>query len=362
MSQQIASFNPASATPVPIDTTMGQQASKQQLYVWNESNYGIRLTLGSGKQLTVPPWLGYPILARPYPMPVLTWAIAYQLSIGSPPVSLVNIEVFDPDEPLPSTIPISLSSRATNIGNQGGTGTGNNLINDGNAPGTEIMEATPNDQGVSAVKEANDGSGQTQVLSAGVQRNVRNVVRGNATTGKAVIDVGDAGDLSITTFHGTLDANMSVPSATTAQRVDSTNSGNVTTPQVSTATAGAGIGVRDNKTARFVELYPTETDATARGIQLDYVDASGVLHAGIYLDATGIPRFRTGDVLRVSSMFTGTGAGTFTHGLSFAPSFVGITTTEGNSTETVGVDTIGSATVHVNQGVAGWPWAGMATG
>lgn len=331
MSQQIASFNPGATMPAPIDTTMGQQASKQQLYVWNESNYGITLTLAPGKTLTVPPWLGYPITARAFPMPTITWSVAYALTIGSPPVSVVNIEVFDPDEPLPSTQPISLSSRATNIGNQGGTATGNNLINDGNAPATEIIEATPNDQGVSADKWNNDASGQKQILSAGVQRNVVHVVRGNATTGKAAVDFGDAGDLSITTFHGTLDPNMIVPAAN----------------------VGTGYPAAD-----LSGSVPSAAQLEAAGGS----QAAVVANYGGSGPAHGYLSFPYGGgTLTGHKAFSGTGAGTFTHGLAVVPDFVGITTTEANSTETVGVDSLGSSTVHVNQGVAGWPWVGVAT-
>lgn len=49
-----------------------------------------------------------------------------------------------------------------------------------------------------------------------------------------------------------------------------------------------------------------------------------------------------------SQNFSGTGSGTYTHGLSAAPNFVGVIQNVSNSTTTVGVDSIGSTTCHVN--------------
>lgn len=67
--------------------------------------------------------------------------------------------------------------------------------------------------------------------------------------------------------------------------------------------------------------------------------------------------------LRSHVRFTGVGAGTFNHAMlsGVTPTFIAITTTQANSTETVGVDTITSTTVQVNQGASGWPWIGFAT-
>lgn len=63
-----------------------------------------------------------------------------------------------------------------------------------------------------------------------------------------------------------------------------------------------------------------------------------------------------------TNFFNGSGAGTFSHGLATAPNWVGITENVLNSTETVGVDTIGATTVHVNVGVGGTAWLGNAQG
>lgn len=172
----------------------------------------------------------------------------------------------------------------------------------------------------------------------------------------------------VTIYDNNANFKLNVPAAqivgsiASTQQVDSTHSTSTSAPQIATATAGAGLSVQDNKAGGYVELHPTMNDATARGLMLDYIDAAGALHQVLNIQTSGaILHVPSGDLIRVSSLFNGTGAGTFTHGLGRTPGWVGITTTEANSTETVGVDSIGSSTVHVNQGVSSWPWIGLAT-
>lgn len=62
------------------------------------------------------------------------------------------------------------------------------------------------------------------------------------------------------------------------------------------------------------------------------------------------------------AFFSGSGAGTFTHGLASGPAWVGITMNVVNSTMTVGIDSRSSTTVHVNVGLAGAAWLGVSEG
>ena len=61
----------------------------------------------------------------------------------------------------------------------------------------------------------------------------------------------------------------------------------------------------------------------------------------------------------LANSFSGSGAGTFSHGLGTTPGFVGITVNQTNTTGTVGVNSIGSSTVHVNLFNSG-AWVGVA--
>jgi hypothetical protein len=89
-----------------------------------------------------------------------------------------------------------------NVGNQVSTTTSQSLINDGNAAGTQFLEATPLGQAGSSVLLFNDASGLFQVLSAGVMRTIYDVNRGDSGTTKATVVLGDSGDKTITNFYG----------------------------------------------------------------------------------------------------------------------------------------------------------------
>lgn len=84
-----------------------------------------------------------------------------------------------------------------------------------------------------------------------------------------------------------------------------------------------------------------------------HFDANAVLSAaGIILGPTNV---------QAISIFSGTGAGTFNHGLGRTPLFVAITDSQASSTMTVGADSYGPTTVHINTG-ASHTWVGIAIG
>jgi hypothetical protein len=58
--------------------------------------------------------------------------------------------------------------------------------------------------------------------------------------------------------------------------------------------------------------------------------------------------FASGSFYDGSAQFSGTGSGTYTHGLSVAPTFVGVTQKVASATTTVGSDTYGSTSIHIN--------------
>lgn len=207
----IAPFDPSTATSgaIPGATLPNGGA----VVIINKSAYELWLSFDSRDVMDVPAWTArlYKTCER---VAQVTWAYANGWTpsgqTSGAPSSLVSLELYGPQEQVPENYPVALT-RLVSVGNQVSTSSGASMKNDGNAPGTSIVEATPSDQASSAIQEYNDGSGYRKVLSAGSQRTLLNVVRGNATTGKAVIDLGDAGDLTITTYHGQFDAACSFP-------------------------------------------------------------------------------------------------------------------------------------------------------
>lgn len=186
----------------PIVPTLQQQGvpltGKLQLH--NESGCELLITLpDQNDSMPCPAGAWREIEVAPQTSS-LTWTVL--AIIPNQPVALLIATYYAPNE---AVDPIGVLGNSP-IGISGAVQTSNiqSLTNDGNPPGTSIVESTPNDQVTSSVALKNDASGFLQVLSANVLRKILNVVRGNSGAGKATIQLGDAGDPSITTLYGLL--------------------------------------------------------------------------------------------------------------------------------------------------------------
>lgn len=294
---------------MPVGGSVGTHQGQSSIRILNESGVGFKVNLGGGHSDHVAAG-GWPVYQLTPGIISLPCVVEYVLSGPSP--NLILATIYGPGEPVPDqpalgNSPVGVSGSVTTVANAA-----NSIKNDGNAPATSTYETTPSDQASSAISDSNDGSGFRKILSAGTLRTIWNIVRGNATNGKATVDIGDAGDLSITTFHGTLDTNMVIPA--------SQISGGL-------ATGGGAFGNND------VYGFPNQ-------------NAGGTQH------------------WRATTTFSGVGPGTYNHNFgsltgSQTPNFVAITANEGNSTQTVGVDSLGSSSVHVNMPNS-WPFYGFA--
>lgn len=156
-------------------------------------------------------------------------------------------------------------------------------------------------------------------------------------------------------------AGLTAASVPPVTQINSTNAGSTSTPQIA-ASGSNGLSTKQTTVGSktHVALVPTETSSAECGTSLGYTDAGGTYHEQISIDSTaGIKYIPTGARYAPVAFFSGTGAGTFNHSLGATPSWVGITDSQSGSTMTVGVDTYGSTTVHVNTG-AGHTWVGVA--
>lgn len=278
----------------------GAIAGKSVLRLYNESGCGLRCTISGGRGLRVPAggWGDFILRGEQS----LNYNVEYV--IPNAPISLLLAEIFEPGEPIPP-LPSLGNSPIGISGTIGGGGTGTTFIkNDANAPATSIIESTPSDQSTSAFALDNDGSGFWKVLSASVLRTILNVVRGNATTGKAVVTLGDSGDPSILTVYGT----------------------------VSQAT----------------KLFDTTNDTIAAITE----DAGTILHFNRDFN----PPF--GGKIHGMSFFSGGGSGTFNHNLGVTPTTC-LMTAHVNGSQTMGYDSETSTTVHVTTGFSE-AWTGLA--
>lgn len=229
-------------------------------------------------------------------------------------------------------------------------------------------------EGVTIGADDVGASGPNETFGAAAFLNPGQINAGALPSGVTIPGSQITGDLAANQVGpGALDADVTIgggqvtSSVATAIAVDSTNAGSLTTPQLQTATANAGLSAKDNSGSSFVEIVPASPTGHGRGVQLDYQDTTNTLHAGLLVDDTGVTTMfgatknGFGQVFHVSSFFSGSGSGTFSHGLGATPSWVGITSNVVNSTFTVGVDTVGASTVHVNQASGAGAFLGMAT-
>ena len=191
--------------PPTIAQQMRPQDNTQvaHLSMFNESGALLTILLPDTLQTKTLPAGRWLIL----PIPPNETEVDYQivaLAAGAPFHNLL-VDYFYPGEAVEAlgvvgNSPVGVSGNVSTSG-AGGTSF---IKNDGAAPATSIAESTPSDQVSSSVSLNNDASGFLQVLSANVLRKILNVVRGNATTGKAVVTLGDSNDATITTFYGSL--------------------------------------------------------------------------------------------------------------------------------------------------------------
>ena len=137
----VETFNPATSTSNTFNA--GFSGGTGKLVIYNESNINLQLSWGSFSTYC-PAWTAmlYCITTNSVN---ITWTAQSQLSSNNAPISQVIVEAYDTNEPVLGTYPQALM-RQTNIGNAINVGAAaTNIQNDGNAPGTQIIEATPSD-------------------------------------------------------------------------------------------------------------------------------------------------------------------------------------------------------------------------
>lgn len=385
----------------PWQATAGEIRPLAHLRLWNESGCGLKIQTNTGRQDVVPAgaWPVYELIPGETN---LTYTVSYVLP-GAPVAQLFAI-LYQPGEAVPPT-PV-LGNSPIGIGGTVQTSTVNQLINDNNPPATEIIEATPSDQSASSWKLFNDASGYVQVLSANVLRIILKVVRGDASTTKASIQLGDSGDTTITTLYGTVGAGSNVPASVVTGTLPASQLGagypsadlgagtvpsGVVVPggQVSGAVAEAtnadflappgqvpGMGTQsdqdatppDGNVSDIIELVPQQRASTLTTTLLTLKTAAGTKVNGPIL-RTNSPTFAVQGQFQdytsqnnypLFAAFTGTGAGTYTHHLTAGktPMTVQLIANEANSTQTMGVDSLGATSVHCNMPNA-WPFYGM---
>lgn len=343
----------------------------------------------------------------------IEWQIdADSLNVVTPPVSAVFMTLYGPQERIAGTYPMALVRQAS-IGNTVSTvgGAANSIQNDANAGGTSIMEATVSGQAVSTVSLTNDGlmalavivaaaivqilktNTMDPLLQLGAANHIVEVlgqlqvdqnlgVRTNANgTISLIIDTKADANRGLVVFmhNATQTADLLQCEDNNFNRLFSIGpSGNVTADAGAISTDGTGnlalatwqkaIQLTNQAGGRVNVLNIDSTNSlnlwnSAAGVQLNMKDQSGKNMAAFSTDQstpasvdatcqmTVAKLFLNTGGFKDVNFFTGTGSGTYNHGLSGTPTWVApIVDQAGSATQ--GYDSGNSTQVHITLGAS----------
>jgi hypothetical protein len=156
--QIITPFDPSAATQGYIQTGLVNRCAI--LYLINESQIGLKLMFGDGSTAILPPWYARAYYLNVPNAPVKWEQIAsYNTGAGTAPFSLVTGEGYEPNEAEGIVFSQGPLARQLNIGNSLNVSTSTTqVINDGSAANTQVVEATQTGASSSNVVIENDGT------------------------------------------------------------------------------------------------------------------------------------------------------------------------------------------------------------
>lgn len=305
MTANITPFNPSTAPSGEIALNL---ANGGWFYVVNETIIAVTFRFGDGSQRTIPPLHEAMYRLTPDKSRMCDYTTPYNLEnvgAGSVTGSTVFGEVYAPGEWSGGEFIASISSRLANVGNNVPLGqAASSVQNDGNAAPTQVVEGTPSGATSSQLKWNNDGSG---------------------TFGGGAVVVNNAGVFT------------SIPASALPASAVATG--------YPAADLGAGALPASVTIAGYLPL--------AGGTMTGKIDGSSIVGAPVIQGALHGTK-GNGPINGVNNT-SGTGSGTFSHALGATPDCVQVTCTLANSSQTQGVDTWTSTTIHITSG-AGYAW------
>jgi hypothetical protein len=306
----IPSFNPANS-PAGGSINLGAADAGARILLYNESFYNIKIDFLNGNQDILHAWE-----ARWWPLDGDTkevdWTIDSTLTVLSAPISLVMGSLYDANEELPGTYPISLI-RQTNIGNATPLSSSTTaIVNTGNAPGQSIISAQPSDAASATWSADNSGNLTVKGDNAGTLTTLLQLIAGASPALKL------AAAAILTEVLGPLqaDSNIILPNAISLQakdaggtarnllEVDASNNANLLA-----VTVGGVVQIVDASGAVIAAFVDANTAQSVDG-------ANSSMSVGkVFFSIGSIKAISTGTI-------TTSGSVTVNHGLSGTPQAV----------------------------------------
>lgn len=350
MSIRLPNVNPSDTTKWPngLGTfNVGSLGDNSKVLFYNETPLNIDIDFYDGRTDVLHAWE-----ARWWYINADTQEIGWQidtdsLSVTTPPINVIFITLYGPNEQIPGVYPISL---VRTVGGNVTTQQSQTLDNIGNAPNSNVINVGSTAATGSTMTLTNDGLFQLAVTIAGILKTVLQTFEPAA--GGTILQEGVAtylteqlGDLQI---DGTLNPSTalnvgaagllatllgSLKIVGTTEFDNQLNSG-ATNNFILNAVSGKQIELKNN------------------GTTICTIDGSNVALQGAYgfqIGPSGVYRFRNGTTIQNWSSFSGTGSGTYNHNFGSAPfDVVPIVSVAGSATQ--GFDTITSTQVHITLG------------
>lgn len=137
-----------------ITSALGQVKTPAHLHIYNESGSGLQLTFSIGSSSYFLPAGGWQTYVVSPGESSLSFTVIYTLP--APPVTLLLLTYYGPNEPLPD-IP-QIGNSPIGIGGTVNTAATTELLNTGNAPGTAIISVAPSDAASNTWTADNSGN------------------------------------------------------------------------------------------------------------------------------------------------------------------------------------------------------------
>lgn len=363
-------------TPTPGQGTVypsGLTNGCGTLYFLNKSNFGLLLMFEDGSVVSIPAWFARPFKVKNKSNQL--WIVsAYMLNIASPPIQQLWYEAYQANEdatglysgPIPyqSTVGGNVTSTVSGISNQGETPPIDVIFDQPAGYSSPTIHLTDLGQLLLALK--NNAATQyyldlasldipqewqVQQLTSGTLR-VRDI-----THGITVFDMLAGGGVRASSGLFIVD------SAGNITGVNLTSMGQSSLDNGAIATDGTGLlELLKNLAAgnvAYLKIAPADTPAVefdffvlgASDNSLDIHDTSNGASAVQLLGTKGVKARARGMYRGPWSRFTGSGSGTYSHGLGVTPNHVTpIVNVAGSATQ--GYDTATSTQVHITLGAA----------
>ena len=277
----VSGFDPTASISGTID--IGAANANQKILVHNESTLVIELDFLNGQTTLIHPWIAN-VWTLQDPTPQLLWKVYDGLSSANSPMGLFTVILYDVDEPVEGSYPMSLSSRLTNIGNSVTVAGLTNVQNDGYVAGTSVVEATQQNSSGSNIVINNDGTVAIAEYVSNTLTKLFRIIPGSqlflGATARLVEIVGNFKVDGTSTFTGAVTA----PNAGNSIVASSVPATGVTSGQF-----GSGVTIVGTAVSGAVASATTATTATT-ATSASSVPATGVtagnLPSGVIVTST----------------------------------------------------------------------------